>query len=50
MKDIKDFVWECMLFQNPKEGSVIPNWQLGVYGWINVSIIILGIYSLIQKH
>ena len=40
MKNLKFFVIECLLFQKPFEGSVIPNWMLSVVSWFNILIII----------
>lgn len=47
LQDLKDFFIECMLFQNPKEGSIVPNWTLGIYAWLNVFVIIYPFLKLI---
>lgn len=44
---MKQYFIECMLFQKGRTNyGFAPNWMFGVYGWINLFIIIMGLLSI----
>lgn len=49
MENLKSFFIECMLFQNTNEGYYAKHWQLGIYAWLNIIVIIIGVLSFIFK-
>lgn len=40
---LREFTMEALLFQNPHEGGIIPNYFLGILAWGNILIIVLSI-------
>lgn len=49
IQNIKDFIFECLLFGKPLEGHIIKNWILAVFAWLNIFVIILRVISIINK-
>lgn len=43
---MKAYFNECLFFGKPSEGSIIPNWMLGILSWLNIGVII---FSIIHK-
>jgi len=45
-ENLKAFVIECLFFTKPFAGSIIPNFLLAIFAWLNIGVIVLMLIAL----